>query len=219
MAKQFEEVEDAKRTTQRRLPRAQREVQMIEAAAKLFGKKGYAATSMDDIAEACGVTKPMLYAYFGSKEGLYIAMIERAADYLRGHIARLAPEPNIKRRICQGLNVFLHFAHRYRDGYFVVAGSVSSSRPGSSMIDSLRQQMLALAANDLASFRPEGLSKAKALRLVEPYAHSLIAVGESSPQWWTGNAGLDLAESERTVAKLATAIINLVRQELKAAVP
>ena len=46
---------------------------MIEAASGLFAEHGFGGVSMDDIAKASGITKPMLYAYFDSKEGLFAA--------------------------------------------------------------------------------------------------------------------------------------------------
>lgn len=39
----------------------------------MFGLRGYGSTSVREVVEACGVTKPMLYYYFGSKEGLFVA--------------------------------------------------------------------------------------------------------------------------------------------------
>ena len=51
---------------------------MLEAAEHAFAARGFHAASVDRIAEASGITKPMVYAYFGSKEGLYRACMERA---------------------------------------------------------------------------------------------------------------------------------------------
>ncbi len=48
----------------------------------MFADDGYERASMDRIAELAGVSKPMLYAYFGSKEGLYLAYIERTGGEL-----------------------------------------------------------------------------------------------------------------------------------------
>jgi len=48
---------------------------LLEAALTLFTTKGYAATAVREIVEAAGVTKPMLYYYFGNKEGLYVALM------------------------------------------------------------------------------------------------------------------------------------------------
>ncbi|MFI9645121.1 TetR/AcrR family transcriptional regulator [Streptomyces sp. NPDC052040] len=63
------------------VPRALREEQILGAALEEFGRHGHAAASMAEIARRVGVTKPMLYTYFGSKDGLYAACV--------GHIGPL----------------------------------------------------------------------------------------------------------------------------------
>jgi AcrR family transcriptional regulator len=68
--------------TRRRLPRAEREPLMLAAARRAFEERGYRDASMDDIAAAAGITKPMLYAYFGSKQGLYEACLEQVTGEL-----------------------------------------------------------------------------------------------------------------------------------------
>ena len=70
-----------------RLPRADRMEQTLLAAHALFAEQGYAAVTMDEIAAAVGVTKPLLYNYFGNKERLYIACMERAGDALTATVA------------------------------------------------------------------------------------------------------------------------------------
>jgi AcrR family transcriptional regulator len=67
----------------KRMPRAERERQMIEVAEQVFSARGYAAASMDEIAELVGVSKPMLYEYFNSKEGLLLACIRQSRAVLR----------------------------------------------------------------------------------------------------------------------------------------
>ena len=51
---------------------------MLEMAGRVFAAHGFHEASMDEIAEAAGVSKPMLYSYFGSKEGLYFAYVNLA---------------------------------------------------------------------------------------------------------------------------------------------
>src|ERR671930_2216745 len=70
-----------------RTPRAVRVAQMVAAAERLFSERGYHGVSMDEIAAASGITKPMLYDYFGSKEGLFLACMERARGRLFEEIA------------------------------------------------------------------------------------------------------------------------------------
>src|SRR5262245_8644895 len=60
------------------MPRAEREQQILAVAERVFAADGYQATSMDDIATRVGLSKPMLYEYFGSKEGLLLACLQRS---------------------------------------------------------------------------------------------------------------------------------------------
>jgi AcrR family transcriptional regulator len=66
---------------------------ILHAAVKLFAQKGYEATSTREIMEAAGITKPMLYYYFGSKEGLCRAAIRRFADYFLTCLQKEIDEP------------------------------------------------------------------------------------------------------------------------------
>lgn len=62
------------------MSRAERELQLIEVAEKVFGEHGYQATTVDDVARQAGVTKPVIYDHFGSKEGLLSAVVRRLGD-------------------------------------------------------------------------------------------------------------------------------------------
>ena len=62
--------------TTSRMPREQRRSQLLRLATEVFTEKGYQATSMDDIATAAGVTKPVLYQHFRSKETLYVEVLD-----------------------------------------------------------------------------------------------------------------------------------------------
>lgn len=61
----------------KRLPRAVREQQMLDAAVQMFSANGYHETSMDAIAAQAQISKPMLYLYYGSKEELFGACLNR----------------------------------------------------------------------------------------------------------------------------------------------
>src|ERR1700761_2328287 len=65
-----------------RLSRGDRMEQTLGVAHGLFAERGYAEVTMDEIASAVGVTKPLLYNYFGNKERLYIACMEQAGASL-----------------------------------------------------------------------------------------------------------------------------------------
>ena len=65
-----------------RLPRDQRRAQLLDAAKEVFTSKGYHAAAMDDIAEAAGVSKPVLYQHFPSKLDLYLALLDSSCERL-----------------------------------------------------------------------------------------------------------------------------------------
>jgi AcrR family transcriptional regulator len=64
------------------LPRAQRQAAILSGAAAAFARSGYAATSMEEIAAASGITKLIVYRHFASKEVLYRAVLQRVFDRL-----------------------------------------------------------------------------------------------------------------------------------------
>jgi AcrR family transcriptional regulator len=72
----------------RRLTAEQRRRQLFAVALELFAQRGYRATTMDDIAEAAGVTKPLLYQHFSSKRALYLELVDSIAQDLLGEIRR-----------------------------------------------------------------------------------------------------------------------------------
>jgi AcrR family transcriptional regulator len=66
----------------RRLTAEQRRQQLVDVALELFARRGYRATTMDDIADAAGVTKPLVYQHFSSKRALYLELVNSIAQEL-----------------------------------------------------------------------------------------------------------------------------------------
>jgi AcrR family transcriptional regulator len=85
-------VEAALPVQNRRLTAEQRRQQLFTVALELFAHRGYRATTMDDIAEAAGVTKPLVYQHFSSKRALYLELVDSIAEALliavRGAVMR-----------------------------------------------------------------------------------------------------------------------------------
>lgn len=76
------------------VPRLDREGQILDVAAREFGSHGYAATNLADVAQLAGISKPLIYNYFGSKEGLFTACLDRAGSVVADEIERIAREGN-----------------------------------------------------------------------------------------------------------------------------
>ena len=101
-----------------RVPRAVRQRQLVELAEELFLERGFAKTSMDELARRAGVTKPVIYELFGSKDGLFNACLEGLALRLATQIAdaaRAGTDP--ESRLRAGGLAFLRFATENRVAY------------------------------------------------------------------------------------------------------
>src|SRR5207302_9144494 len=79
---------------QTRLPRTVREQQMLDAAVAVFSASGFHAASMAEIAARAGISKPMVYAYLGTKEELFVVCLHREGTRLMEAIAGVV-EPNL----------------------------------------------------------------------------------------------------------------------------
>ena len=101
-----------------RVPRAVRRRQLVELGEELFLERGFAKASMDELARRAGVTKPVIYEQFGSKEGLFNACLEGLALRLATQIAdaaRAGTDP--ESRLRAGGLAFLRFATENRVAY------------------------------------------------------------------------------------------------------
>jgi len=94
-----------------RVPREVRERQIVELAEQLFSERGYQGSSMDELARRAGVTKPVVYELFGSKDGLFRTCLERSAERLAKVVAEaVRAESEPEARVRAGGLAFLRFA-------------------------------------------------------------------------------------------------------------
>jgi AcrR family transcriptional regulator len=103
------------------VPRAVREAQLLELAEQLFGERGFLGTSLDELARRAGVTKPVVYEIFGSKDGLYRAVLMRNADELARIVSEaVAAEATPENKLRAGAVAFFRFAYEHRRAWDVV---------------------------------------------------------------------------------------------------
>lgn len=81
-----------KRAGTKGVPRLDRENQILDVASAEFAAQGYAATNLAVIAQRAGISKPLIYNYFTSKEGLFTACLDRAGAVLADEIERISRE-------------------------------------------------------------------------------------------------------------------------------
>jgi AcrR family transcriptional regulator len=96
----------------------ERKAQLLKVARKVFGTKGFHGVSMDDVAREAGVTKPILYDHFSSKEALYLALLDADAESLEHRIrdALAAPTGN-RERIRASFQAYFDFVDEHAEGF------------------------------------------------------------------------------------------------------
>lgn len=112
-----------------RLKAAQRREQLIEVATRLFAKSGYEATTTAAIAEAAGVTEPILYRHFKSKQELFVAIVREVSRHTLeewNSLTKDLTDPAEKLRVIS-VNMPEHM-RRLSDYYHVLHGALSTSR-------------------------------------------------------------------------------------------
>ncbi len=166
------------------MPRSVREPLILAVAGQVFAHDGYERASMDRIADLAGVSKPMLYAYFGSKEGLYVAYIERTGGDLVQRLvgADEAESPGLA-RLRGVIGEFLAFVEEHRDGWTVLFRELNASRPLAERVALLRKQIVVevrrMLEGDPASGTPGLLPPAS-----EGVAEAIVGAGEALANWW-----------------------------------
>jgi AcrR family transcriptional regulator len=173
------------------MPRAEREDEMLQAAGQTFATHGFHDASMDAIAQAAGISKPMLYNYFGSKQGLYIAYVQRSGRALMNSMrhadSRGAPAA---RRLYAGILAFLTYAEEHRSGWTVLhRETLAQGGPLAEELSELRQRV----AHMLTGIFDD-----------EAFAHAFAGAGESLATWW-------LAHPQRPKEEIAQVLMDIAR--------
>ena len=136
----------------KRLPRAVREQQMLDAAVQMFSVNGYHETSMDAIAAAAQISKPMLYLYYGSKEELFGACLDREltrfVDELRGNVDFDDPPKELLR---SAVLSFLKYIDANRASWMVLYTQATSSQRFAHTVREGRERIIELVGRLLRS--------------------------------------------------------------------
>lgn len=177
--------------TRSRLPRAERERQAVDAAQELFAEHGYRDVTMDAVAAAVGVTKPLLYNYFGNKEQLYLACTRRTAGALSAEIDRaVAAASNPGDALKQVLRAFFAFVERDRQAWCVLYDeTLPASGPIAEEMHAYRARLsapVAAAFRALGGDRPDAASAAQA----DALALGQLAAAEAMSRWWLATGAL-----------------------------
>ena len=167
----------------RRLPTDARRASIAAAARPLFARHGYAATRLDDVAAAAGVTKPIVYRHFGSKKGLYLALLRRHqedlptfAEGIEGPGTSASPEDSLRAI----LGVWLDYVRANLDNWSLLFRDAS----GDAEIREHRAQVNTRAREVMAALITEWAGSPIPAEQVEPTAELLSSGLAGMVLWW-----------------------------------
>ncbi|GAA4752267.1 TetR/AcrR family transcriptional regulator [Gordonia alkaliphila] len=190
------------RAPRARMTGAQRRLQLIEVARGLFAERGFEGTSIEEIAQRAGVSKPIVYEHFGGKEGLYAVVVDREMETLLEMVTKSLTQNRSLYRIQQVALALLTYMEERTDGFQILVRGESivtgedgeSTRYGSLLNDAISQVEHILAGD----FERRGFDPS----LAPLYAQALVGMVSVTAQWW-----LDVREPPKEV--VAAHLVNL----------
>ncbi|MEV8318968.1 helix-turn-helix domain-containing protein [Streptomyces sp. NPDC059900] len=196
------------------MPRAVREQQMLDAAVRIFGQRGYRAASMDEIAEVAGVSKPLVYLYLNSKEELFTACIRREAAALVAAV-RAGVSVGVSggargrgpadRQLWAGLEAFFAHTAARPDAWVVLHNQArTQGEPFAAEVAVMREELVAFVTSLIAEAAREAHRKPElAEREVAGLAQALVGAAESLAGWANGDASVSAKEAASTLMNFA----------------
>lgn len=179
-----------------RLSREDRMEQTLSIASRLFAERGYAAVTMDEVAAEVGVTKPLLYNYFGNKEGLCAACVERAGDALLAAIGTAVAETaDPAGAMRAGGQAFFDFVDGERAAWAVIFDeSVPRDSRVAERVAAYRGRILALVTASILGQAPPDIREAAATE-VEALSEAIFGAAEALAHWWLRTEAVSAAEA------------------------
>jgi AcrR family transcriptional regulator len=189
-----------------RLSADARREQILDVAIQVFGRAGYYGASMNDVAEAAGVTKPVLYQHFDSKGDLYGALLDEVGARLISAISKATANAADGREQTQrGFQAYFRWVALHNDEFMLLFGS--SARHAEEFSSRIRR-----ITDDAAA----AIAPLIAVDIDPTYrdtlAHALVGLAEGASRRLVGLAQeFDPDEIAREVAGLAWAGLRAVR--------
>lgn len=133
--------------TRTRLSVPARREQVLTTAIKLFAARPYEQTSMEDLAAACGVSRALLYHYFGGKRGIFLAAIEAAGERLTApHAGLSGADPD---RLRGGIRAYFESVEASPDEHAMIQRAVRTEADVGEIGDATRQAFVELIAREI----------------------------------------------------------------------
>ena len=174
-----------------RLPAAQRRQQLLSVARAVLAQRGYHGTTMTDIAEAAGVTKPVLYQHFTSKRDLYRIVLEDIGARLEASIVEGASAAASPRdRAEEGIRAYANFVEEDDDGFQLLFNGTNRQDEEWAAITSAVERSLAQAVASLIDIPSIDAKRRQVL------AHGIIGLAESMMRYAKQDEQLAYSQDE-----------------------
>ncbi|MCZ7631476.1 MAG: TetR/AcrR family transcriptional regulator [Microthrixaceae bacterium] len=182
-----------------RLPAAERREQLIEVATSVFAEQGFHTTSMNDVAEAAGVTKPVLYQHFSSKRNLFLELLTDIGDQLRERIAKAtASAPGPRQQIEAGFRAYFDYMEANTDAYRVLFGAGVRRDPEFASLTQAVEESIAEAIAELIVVDGHPAEDRELI------AHTIVGMTEAASRYWIAHdREPPLDQLSEAVARLA----------------
>lgn len=133
-----------------RLPAARRRRQLLDVALRVFADRGFDGTSMSDLAEEAGVTKPVLYQHFGSKRALFLELLDDVGRQLEETVSEAtAGAGGPRQQVEAGFASYFRFVVENRSAFQLLLGGSSRRDPEFAAAAEQVEQAMATAIADL----------------------------------------------------------------------
>ena len=183
-----------------RLPREQRRELILVAAREVFVDSGYHAAAMDDIARRAGVTKPVLYQHFSSKQELYLAVLDAGVEDVLAAVGKgLQSSPDNRSRVTATIDAYLGFMAQEDAVYRLVFESDLVNLPDvRARVEQVNAQCAEMVAQVIAE--DTGLPGEESSLL----AYALIGLAQTAARHWLRDQdGIHRPEAASLLASLA----------------
>jgi AcrR family transcriptional regulator len=163
-----------------RLRAAERRAQLLGVARRLFARDGYRGASMESIAEAAGVTKPVLYQHFSSKRALYSALLANDLGRLTQELeASFSQAEDNEERLRRGFGAYFDFVDRHEDAFrLLFTEALGLDADFQRQVTEFRRWVAARVARIIAA--EAGLAPPRARAL----AAAIVGMAEGAVGWW-----------------------------------
>ncbi|MFI8413667.1 TetR/AcrR family transcriptional regulator [Paeniglutamicibacter gangotriensis] len=164
-----------------RMTGVQRRLQLIDISRQLFSLRGVDGTTIEEIARAAGVSKPVVYEHFGSKEALYMEVVTNEYRELLARITEsLAGEDSARVLLEKAALAILTYIEECTEGFRILVRDAPPSQPEgtySTLLTKVTEQVEHILADE---FTHRGFSSEDG----SIYAQMLVGMVAMTAQWW-----------------------------------